>query len=75
MEELCYYKLTVTKDKPTRDFYFPKKESDWYIGGFTWPEVLAEVELWYARGADCVEMEMITKEQFDNTEPKTYSNE
>lgn len=75
MEELCYYKLTVTKDKPTRDWYFPKVESDWYIGGFTWSQVLAHVEEWYARGADCVEMEMITKDEFDNTAPKTYTND
>ena len=32
MKELCYYKLTVTKLKPTRNWYFPKVESDWYIG-------------------------------------------
>jgi len=72
MEELCYYKLTVTKDKPTRDFYFPRREADWYIGGGTWADVLAEVDLWYERGADAVELTMVTKEQFDNIEPKQY---
>lgn len=70
MEELCYYKLTVTKDRPTGDFYFPSKEEDWYIGGFTWPQVLEHVEEWYARGADCVEMEMITEKEFESAPNK-----
>jgi len=72
MKSDCYYKLTVTKINPQKNFYFPKRETNWYLGGFTWAQVLAEVKVWYARGADCVTMEMITKNQFDNIEPKQY---
>ena len=62
----CFYKLTITKEKPVKgSYYFEKKEDVWHIGYFAYKDVLKEVEAWYERGADAVEMEMITQEQFD----------
>ena len=66
MKDECFYKLTVTKDKPVRgSYYFEKKSDVWHIGYFTYKEVLKEVEQWYKRVAYAEEMEMITQEQFD----------
>jgi hypothetical protein len=30
MKELCYYKLTVTKLKPTQNWYFSKVKPNWF---------------------------------------------
>ena len=46
-------------------YYFEKKEDEWHIGYFAYKEVLKEVEAWYERGAEAVEMEMITQTEFD----------
>lgn len=75
MKDECFYKLTVTKDKPVRgSYYFEKKSDVWHIGYFTYKDVLKEVEQWYERGADAVEMEMITQEQFDEV-MRPYTDE
>lgn len=65
MKRDCFYQLTVTKLKPDGTFYFPKKSEKWFLGYFDWPEVLKHVEEWYERGADAVEMKMITEEEFN----------
>jgi hypothetical protein len=71
MKRDCFYKLTITKLKPVKgSYYFEKKEDVWHVGYFSYPEVLATVEEWYERGADAVEMEMITQEEFDNLLPR-----
>jgi len=70
MKRDCFYELTITKEKPIKDdFYFGKKEDKWYLGYFDWPNVLEEVEKWYERGADAVEMKMITEDEFNNIKP------
>ena len=73
MTERLYYKLTVTKLKPDGSWYFHKKTDHWYIGGFTFRQAMKHVQEWYDRGADAVEMELLTREQFDrvpNPTPK-----
>ena len=55
-------------------YYFEKKKDEWHIGYFPYKEVLNEVEAWYERGADAVEMEMITQEQFDEV-MRPYTDE
>ena len=71
----CFYKLMITKDKPVPgSYYFEKKSDVWHVGYFPYKEVLKEVEAWYERGADAVEMEMITQEQFDEV-MRPYTDE
>jgi len=52
----CFYKVTVTKGK---------KEELWHWGYYPYIEVLKDVEQHYKDGADAVELEMITQEEFD----------
>jgi len=74
MEE-CFYKLTVTKDKPVRSsYYFEKKEDVWHLGYLSYKEVMQHVEDFYKRGADAVEMEMITQAEFDKEMEPYYVN-
>lgn len=70
MKRDCFYKVTVTRDDWDGSYYFPKRTEIWQIGGFTWREVLKYTEEWYERGADAVELEMITKEEFYDSLPK-----
>lgn len=71
MERDCFYRLTVTKLKPQKgSYYFEQKEDVWHIGYFTYKDVLREVDKWYERGADAVEMEMITQEEFEALLPR-----
>ena len=66
MKHDCFYEVTITKLKPIKnDFYFSKREDKWYVGYFDWPDVLQYVEEWYERGADAVELKMISQNQFD----------
>ena len=57
---LCYYKCWVTKNNKTVEYGY----------GLPWKDVLKEVKQFYRDGADAVELEMITKEEFDNGLPQ-----
>jgi hypothetical protein len=67
---LCYYICTVTKSVPDSINFFEEEEEYGY--GLPWKDVLAEVEQHYKDGALAVELEMITKEQFNDRLPKPY---
>ena len=58
--KLCYYRCFVTKNNKTEEYGY----------GLPWKEVQAEVEKHYAEGADAVELELINKEQFNETLPR-----
>jgi len=60
--KLCYYRCFVTKNNKTEEYGY----------GLTWSDVRKEVEIHYENGADAVEREMITKEEFDDRLPKPY---
>ena len=72
MKQDCFYKFKVTKIHPDGSFYFQKKYDTWYYGYFPYKMILREVQQWYKSGADCVELEMITQEQFDKTLPTPF---
>jgi hypothetical protein len=73
MKRDCFYKLTITKLQPQKgSYYFEKREDVWHVGYFTYREVLNTVEEWYERGADAVELEMISKDQFDRLLPSPF---
>ena len=57
---LTYYRCFVTKDNKTEEYGY----------GLTWNEVRKEVDTHYKEGADAVELEMITKEEFNDRLPK-----
>jgi hypothetical protein len=42
------------------------------LNGVTWKDVLKEVKKHYKDGADAVELEMITEEEFNARLPKPY---
>ena len=56
MKGNCFYKVRITKNKKTEIYHW---------GYFPWSMVLNDVKKLYQEGADAVELEMITKEQFD----------
>ncbi len=58
--KLCYYRCFVTKQNKTEEYGY----------GLTCNEVKSEVDKHYQEGADAVELEMITKEEFDDGLPK-----
>ncbi len=58
--KLCYYICLVTKNGKTEGYGY----------GLPYKEVIKAVEDHYRDGADAVEMEMITKEQFNDRLPK-----
>jgi hypothetical protein len=60
----------VTKAVPNSINFFEEEEEYGY--GLPWKDVLAEVEKHYQDGALAVELEMITKEQFNDRLPKPY---
>ena len=66
----CYYKCTVTTCVPESINFFEDEEV-WHYG-LPWKMVLAEVKKHYKDGADAVELEMITKEEFDDRLPKPF---
>ena len=58
--KICYYKCWVTKNNRTKEYGY----------GLPYKDVLKEVKQHYKDGADAVEMEMITKQEFDDSLPK-----
>ena len=68
--KLCYYICRVTKCVPESINFFEDEEVYGY--GLPWKDVLAEVENHYRNGADAVELEMITEEEFNDRLPKPY---
>ena len=58
--KLSYYICFVTKNGKTEEYGY----------GLPYKDVIQAVEDHYNDGADAVEMEMITKEQFDDRLPK-----
>ena len=72
MNRDCFYKFKITKDNPNGSYYFQKKVDYWYYGYFSYRMILNEVRDWYKDGADCVELEMITQEQFDHRLPTPF---
>ncbi len=60
--KLCYYKCFVTKGKSTEEYGY----------GLPWKDIREAVEQHYKDGADAVELEMITEEEFNDRLPKPY---
>lgn len=60
--KLSYYICFVTKNGKTEEYGY----------GLPYKEVIKAVEEHYTNGADAVEMEMITEEQFNDRLPKPY---
>ena len=60
--KLCYYRFFVTKGKKTEEYGY----------GLPWSDVRKEVDKHYKDGADAVELEMITEEEFNDRLPKPY---
>ena len=58
--KLCYYRCLVTKHNNTVEYGY----------GLPWKDVLKEVKQFYKEGADAVELEMITEEEFEDGLPK-----
>ena len=58
--KLCYYRCFVTKHDKTEEYGY----------GLPWNDVRKEVDKHYNDGADAVELEMITKQEFDDGLPK-----
>jgi len=58
--KLSYYICLVTKNGKTEEYGY----------GLPYKDVIQAVEDHYNDGADAVEMEIITKEQFDDRLPK-----
>ena len=63
MNQYCFYKVKVTKFGKTEIYHW---------GYFPYSMVLDDVKTLYKEGADAVELEMISKKQFDKRiEPYT----
>tara|TARA_B100000524_G_C23538745_1_gene330482 strand:+ start:474 stop:665 length:192 start_codon:yes stop_codon:yes gene_type:complete len=60
--KLCYYRCFVTKNGKTEEYGY----------GLPWNWVRKEVNKHYDDGADAVELEMITEEEFNDGLPKPY---
>ena len=60
----CFYKVTVTTCVPESINFFEDEEI-WHLGYYPYIEVLKDVEQHYKDGADAVELEIITQEEFD----------
>jgi len=60
--KLCYYKCFVTKAGKTEEYGY----------GLPWKDVQQEVVKHYNEGAEAVELEMITEEEFNDRLPKPY---
>jgi len=67
----CFYKVTVTTCVPDSINMFEDEEV-YHWGYFPWSWVLKDVKQLYRDGADAVELEMITQEEFDARLPKPY---
>ena len=57
---ICYYRCWVTKNNTTEEYGY----------GLPWKDVLKEVKQFYKDGAAAVELEMITKQEFEDGLPK-----
>ena len=71
MKRDCFYKVTVTTCVPDSINMFEDEEV-YHWGYFPWSWVLKDVKQLYRDGADAVELEMITQEEFDARLPKPY---
>jgi hypothetical protein len=60
--KLCYYRCFVTKNGKTDEYGY----------GLPWNDVRKEVDKHYKDGAEAVELEMITEEEFNDRLPKPY---
>ena len=60
--KLSYYICLVTKNGKTEEYGY----------GLPYKDIMDAVEQHYKDGADAVEMEMITEEQFNDRLPKPY---
>ena len=69
MKRDCFYKVTVTTCVPDSINMFEDEEV-YHWGYFPWSWVLKDVKQLYRDGADAVELEMITQEEFDARLPK-----
>ena len=58
--KLSYYLCLVTKNSKTEEYGY----------GLPYKEIIDAVEQHYKNGADAVELEMITEEQFNDRLPK-----
>ena len=68
--KLCYYICTVTKAVPDSINFFEEEEEYGY--GLPYKDIIDAVWEHYDNGADAVELEMITEEQFNDRLPKSY---
>ena len=60
--KLCYYICMVTKNNKSEEYGY----------GLPWKDIQEEVKKHYKDGADAVELEMITEEEFNDRLPKPY---
>ena len=60
----CFYKVTVTTCVPESINFFEDEEI-YYWGYYPYNIVMKDVKQHYKDGADAVELEMITQEEFD----------
>lgn len=60
--KLSYYICLVTKNGKTEEYGY----------GLPYKEIMEAVEQHYSDGADAVEMEMITEDEFNDRLPKPY---
>ena len=60
--KLCYYRCFVTKNGKTEEYGY----------GLSWREVQHEVDKHYYDGADAVELEMISEQEFNDRLPKPF---
>ena len=60
--ELSYYICLVTKNGKTEEYGY----------GLPYKDIMEAVEQHYREGADAVELEMITEEEFNDRLPKPY---
>ena len=60
--KLSYYICLVTKNGKTEEYGY----------GLPYKDIMEAVEQHYREGADAVELEMITQEEFNDRLPKPY---
>ena len=68
--KLDYYICRVTKCVPESINFFEDEEEYGY--GLPYKDIMKEVKRHYREGADAVELEMITEEEFNERLPKPY---
>ena len=68
--KLDYYICRVTKCVPESINFFEDEEEYGY--GLPYKDIMKEVDRHYKEGADAVELEMITEEEFNERLPKPY---